>query len=143
MFAALERNTAGVGVKSVLCTDKAVNPEIAAIKRIQDPASAGAKEGNRAIILELAKQLASIGSDPLQALDAGTFQPGDVNDATGAGNTCDDLGDNEGCIFTKNLLVKDVTPEEIAAAVGGAAGGGKSSFIPRYLSELSLTYFLH
>jgi hypothetical protein len=124
IFAALERNTGGVGVKSVLCTDKAVNAEIAAITQIQDPASDGAKEGNRAIILSLAKQLQSIGSDPLQALDAGTFQPGDKADATGKGNTCDDLDDPEGCIFTKNLLVKDVTPEEIAAAVGGGAGGG-------------------
>lgn len=127
IFAALERNTGGVGVKSVLCTETAVNPEIAALTQIQDPASEGAKEGNRAIILELAKQLKAVGADPLLALDAGTFEPGDLNDNTGKGNTCDDLDDPEGCIFTKNLLVKDVTPEEIAAAVGGADGESCSS----------------
>lgn len=120
-------------MKSVLCTDKAINLEIAAITQIQDPASDGAKEGNRQIILELAKQLKGVGADPLLALDAGTFAPGDKNDSTGKGNSCDDLDDPEGCIFSKNLLVKDVTPEEITAAVGGA-GAGESS--PLFLHAL-------
>ena len=36
IFAALERNTGGVGVKSVLCTAiPATNPEIAAFTQIQ------------------------------------------------------------------------------------------------------------
>ncbi|TDZ37487.1 hypothetical protein C8035_v007814 [Colletotrichum spinosum] len=36
VYAALERNTQGVGKTSDACTDKAVNPEIAAIKQHQD-----------------------------------------------------------------------------------------------------------
>lgn len=119
VFAALERNTGSVGQASALCTDAAVNPEIAAITQIQDPASAGAAEGNNAITLELAKQLKSVGADPLLALEAGTFAPGTIGDPTGAGNTCDDANDAVGCIFTQNLLVESATAEEILAAVGG------------------------
>ena len=78
---------------------------------------------NKDITLRLAKQLAAIGADPLIAIESGTFAPGDLNDRTGKGNSCDDLGDNVGCIFTKNLLVPDATPEEVLAFVGGAAGG--------------------
>ncbi|KAK2041380.1 hypothetical protein LZ31DRAFT_472529 [Colletotrichum somersetense] len=122
VFAAVERNTGKVGLKSVLCTDKADNPEIAALSQHQDPASDGAAEANKAITLELARQLASIGADPQLALDSGTFKPGDVNDNTGAGNTCDDANDAEGCIFSQNLLVKDATPDEIKAAVAGVSG---------------------
>ncbi|KAH8596121.1 hypothetical protein B0O99DRAFT_707271 [Bisporella sp. PMI_857] len=121
IFQTLERNTGGVGVKSALCTDGAVNPEIAALTQHQDPASDGAAAGNKAIVLELAKQLASIGADPQLALESGTFEPGDLNDATGAGNTCDDLDDPVGCIFTLNRLVEDATAEEIDAAVAGVA----------------------
>lgn len=79
IFRTLERNTAGVGVNSVLCTDTAVNPEIAALTQHQDPAADGAAAGNKAIVLELAKQLASIGADPQLALESGTFAPGDVS----------------------------------------------------------------
>ncbi|KAG8931894.1 hypothetical protein FRC02_001979 [Tulasnella sp. 418] len=124
IFAALERNTGGVGVKSVLCTAiPATNPEIAALSQHQDPASEGAAETNKAITLELARQIAAVGGDPLQALDAGTFAPGDVNDPTGKGNSCNVLEDPEGCIFTQNLLVPDATEDEILAAVGEVAGG--------------------
>ncbi|RYP73596.1 hypothetical protein DL771_003484 [Monosporascus sp. 5C6A] len=123
IFRTLERNTAAVGQKSVLCqSEVATNPEIAALQQHQDPASEGAAELNKNIALELAVQLASIGADPQLALLSGTFEPGDVNDRTGAGNTCDDLDDPIGCIFTKNLLVEDATPEEIDAAVAGAGG---------------------
>ncbi|GJC78439.1 hypothetical protein ColLi_01277 [Colletotrichum liriopes] len=121
VFAAVERNTGSVGLKSVLCDEQAQNPEIAALSQHQDPASENAAEENKAITLELAKQLAAVGADPQLALDSGTFAPGDVNDNTGAGNTCDDADDAEGCIFTQNLLVQDATPEEIDAAVAGAA----------------------
>jgi hypothetical protein len=83
IFRALERNSAKVGQKTDLCTSiKAVNPEIAAITQHQDPASEGAAATNKAITLELAKQIASIGGDPQEALKAGTFAPGDVNDNT-------------------------------------------------------------
>ncbi|CAI4211919.1 unnamed protein product [Parascedosporium putredinis] len=117
VYQALERNTGGVGVKSIICPEDAVNPEIAAFDQHQDPASDGATALNTAITLELAKQLALIGVDPLVALESGTFAPGDVNDATGAGNTCDTAGDLPGCIFTQRLLVLDASPDEVLAAV--------------------------
>ncbi|KAM7214635.1 hypothetical protein V8F06_009956 [Rhypophila decipiens] len=117
MFRAIERNTLGVGVKSVLCTETAVNPEIAALTQHQDPASDGAAAINKAITLELAKQLALIGADPLLALETGTFAPGDLNDATGRGNACDTDPNDPGCIFTDRLLVLDASIEEVQAAV--------------------------
>ena len=79
VYQALERNTGGVGVKSVICPEDAVNPEIAAFDQHQDPASDGATALNTGITLELAKQLALIGVDPLVALESGTFAPGDVS----------------------------------------------------------------
>lgn len=87
----------------------------------QDPASANAASVNKAITLELAKQIQAVGGNPQDALQAGTFAPGNLDDNTGKGNTCDDASDAKGCIFTQNLLVPDATAEEIDAAVGGAA----------------------
>ncbi|KAL8779271.1 MAG: hypothetical protein Q9203_003721 [Teloschistes exilis] len=123
IYAALERNTGKVGQASVACTAiKAKNPEIAAISPHQDPASAGAAVTNKAATLALAKQIASIGGDPQQALKSGTFAPGDVNDPTAKGNTCDTIDDQPGCIFTQNLLVEDATAAEIDAAIAGTTG---------------------
>jgi hypothetical protein len=82
MYAALERNTGKVGLASVICTDPAVNPEIQAVQQHQDPASTGAAAGNKAVVLALAQQLASIGADPQLALQSGTFAPGDVRITT-------------------------------------------------------------
>lgn len=145
IFRALERNTGKVGLASVLCTETAKNPEIAAISQHQDPASNNAAATNKAIVLELAKQIASIGGNPQDALKSGTFKPGDVNDATGkgghrrwrlctmvvlnswVGNTCDDANDAQGCIFTQNLLVEDATAEEINAAVAGISSSSSGS----------------
>lgn len=128
VYRALERNTGKVGLASVLCTAiKAKNPEIAALQQHQDPASAGAKDLNKKITLELAKQIASVGGDPLIALKSGTFAPGNLNDNTGKGNTCDDANDPVGCIFTQNLLVEDATEAEILAAVGKGGSGGSSA----------------
>jgi hypothetical protein len=129
VFRALERNTGKVGLASDPCTSiKAVNAEIAAISQHQDPASADAATVNKAITLELAKQIASVGGDPLDALKAGTFAPGDVNDATAKGNTCDDANDAAGCIFSQNLIVEDASTAEIAAAVAGVdAGNGENN----------------
>lgn len=79
MFRALERNTGSVGLASVLCTDTATNPEIAAITQHQDPASAEAA-GNADIALAVAQQLASFGADPLLAIQTGTFAPGEVSE---------------------------------------------------------------
>ena len=85
IFRALERNTGRVGLASVLCTETAVNPQIAAISQHQDPASSGAAAINKGITLELAKQIASIGGNSQDALKSGTFAPGDVDDPTAAG----------------------------------------------------------
>ncbi|EEH38235.1 hypothetical protein PAAG_01156 [Paracoccidioides lutzii Pb01] len=121
IYRALERNTGTVGEASARCESiEAVNPEIAAISQHQDPASEDAAEINKQITLNLAVQIASISGNPLQAIESGTFEPGDVNDATGAGNTCNTEGDEEGCIFTENLLVPDVSEDEINAAVAEA-----------------------
>ncbi|KAL8808006.1 MAG: hypothetical protein Q9200_004448 [Gallowayella weberi] len=120
IYAALERNTGKVGLASVLCTAvSAKNPEVAAVSQHQDPASPGAAEHNKAVTLELAKQIASVRGDPQEALKSGTFAPGDVNDPTAKGNSCDTLDDESGCIFTQTLLVEDATAEEINAAVAG------------------------
>ncbi|PHH49176.1 hypothetical protein CFIMG_007102RA [Ceratocystis fimbriata CBS 114723] len=117
MYQAIERNTAGVGTKSAPCNETAVNPEIGALSSHQDPASPDAAATNKVITLELAKQLALIGVDPLLALESGTFTPGDLSDTTGKGNTCDTLDDEPGCIFSQRLLVLDASPDEVNAAV--------------------------
>ena len=116
IYRALERNSASVGATTNACTSiQAVNPEIAAIQQHQDPASTNAAAVNKAIALELAKQIASIGGNPLDALQSGTFAPGQIGDPTAKGNTCDDANDPVGCIFTQNLLVEDATEDEINA----------------------------
>lgn len=79
LYAALERNTGKVGLASAACNDTAVNPEIQAVQQHQDPASTGAAAINKAIVLELAKQLSAIGADPQEALLSGTFAPGQVS----------------------------------------------------------------
>jgi hypothetical protein len=79
LYAALERNTGSVGLASVICNETAVNPEIQAVQQHQDPASAGAAATNKAVVLALAQQLASIGADPQEALLSGTFAPGNVS----------------------------------------------------------------
>ncbi|CAD6499028.1 BgTH12-04682 [Blumeria graminis f. sp. triticale] len=127
IFAALEKNTGAVGKASNTCTDKAVNPEIDAISQHQDPAGEGAAAANKKTVLDLAVQLESIGADPQLAATSATFAPGKLGDTTGAGNTCDDLDDKKGCIFTKKLIQVEATPEEIDAAVKGGGAKGASS----------------
>ena len=83
VYQTLERNTAKVGLASVECSDKATNPEIAALKQHQDPASADAASVNKDVTLNLAKQLKGIGADPNLALLSGTFAPGDVSSCAG------------------------------------------------------------
>ncbi|KAL8408478.1 hypothetical protein RB594_007060 [Gaeumannomyces avenae] len=128
LYAALERNTLSVGEASKLCTTvTATNPEIAAITRIQDPASAEGKAGNKQAILDLAVQIAKVGGDPLKATEAGTFAPGQIGDPTAAGNTCNDADDAVGCIISQNLLVVEATDAEIQAAVAAAGGAGNAN----------------
>ncbi|KAJ4854762.1 uncharacterized protein T069G_10320 [Trichoderma breve] len=133
VYQALERNTGKVGLASVTCTEQAVNPEIEAVKPHQDPASANAASINKGITLELAKQLKAIGADPNLALLSGTFAPGDLNDATAKGNTCDDTDPQLGCIFTTGKLVLDASQDEVASAVSAVSqtftgtGGGAAA----------------
>lgn len=128
LYRALERNTGSVGLASVACTStQAVNPEIAAIQQHQDPASANAAATNKAIVLALAQQIAAVGGDPQDALKSGTFAPGNTDDTTGKGNTCDVADDVVGCIFSQNLLVDDATADEINAAVSGGAAAVASA----------------
>jgi hypothetical protein len=123
-YRALERNTGAVGQASVACTSiTPVNPEIAAISQHQDPASDNAASINKDIALALAVQIANIGGNPLDALQSGTFAPGEIGDPTGAGNTCDVADDPIGCIFTQNLLVEDASEDEVNAAVAASATG--------------------
>jgi len=112
----LERNTGAVGLASTLCNETAQNPEIAALSQHQDPASPNAASINKQIALNLAGQIASIGGNPQDAIKSGTFAPGNIGDPTAKGNTCDDANDPVGCIFTQNLLVPDVTADEINEA---------------------------
>ncbi|KAJ7644078.1 hypothetical protein FB45DRAFT_735408 [Roridomyces roridus] len=127
IYRALERNSGTVGGVTAPCTSiKAVNPEIAAIQQHQDPASANAAATNKAITLALAQQIAAVGGNAQDALKAGTFAPGNPNDNTGKGNTCDDANDAVGCIFSQNLLVEDATADEITAAVAGIGSAASS-----------------
>ncbi|KAJ7799087.1 hypothetical protein B0H14DRAFT_2388288 [Mycena olivaceomarginata] len=121
IYRALERNSGTVVGTTTPCTTlQAVNPEIAAIQQHQDPASTNAAAVNKAIVLELAKQIASVGGNPQDALKSGTFAPGNPNDSTGKGNTCDDANDAIGCIVSQNL-VPDATADEINSAVAGVS----------------------
>ncbi|VDC04787.1 unnamed protein product [Peniophora sp. CBMAI 1063] len=122
IFRTLERNSGSVGGASPNCTSvTAVNPEIAALAQHQDPAGSGAQAFNKNLVLELAKQIASIGGTPTDALKSGTFAPGTIGDPTAKGNTCDDANDTAGCIVSQNLLVEDATEDEINAAVAGTS----------------------
>ena len=89
-----------------------VNPEIAALEQHQDPASDGAANHNRAVVLELARQISLIGGNITLATDAGTFTPGTPGDSTGKGNSCDDVN----CIYDGRLQVL-VTNDEISSYV--------------------------
>ncbi|KAK4161055.1 hypothetical protein QBC43DRAFT_218502 [Cladorrhinum sp. PSN259] len=124
LFRALERNTLTVGEASALCNETPVNAELAKIQQHQDPASPNAAEINKNVELEVAKALASIGADPLLALQSGTFAPGEIGDPTAAGNTCNDETDPIGCIISQNLLTPIATEAEILAAAAEVTGGG-------------------
>ncbi|KIH86595.1 hypothetical protein SPBR_08498 [Sporothrix brasiliensis 5110] len=126
LYRALERNTGSVGLESVLCTQTAVNPEIAAITQHQDPASAAAS-GNKQIAVNVAKQIAAVGGDPTLANEAGTFAPGKIGDPTAKGNTCDDAADTAGCINSQKLLVADLSAAEIKTAVAGVKVKSRAS----------------
>ena len=99
------------GARSALCTSmKAVNPEIAALQQMQDPASFGATLHNQAIILELSRQINTIGGDPLKALDAVLE---DSSDTLGVGHPCSE----NPCVYSNNRSQFTVSHDEIARYV--------------------------
>lgn len=74
VYRALERNTGSVGLKSNACTTfTPTNQELVGLEQHQDPASEGAAALNKAITLDLATRIASIGGDPQIALQSGVF----------------------------------------------------------------------
>ncbi|KAG8760101.1 hypothetical protein FRC14_004087 [Serendipita sp. 396] len=114
IFRALERNTAAVGVASEPClTYVPVNKELLTFKQHQDPASPGAQINNKAVVLELARQISQIGGEPSHALYSGTFAPGEVG-GDPKGNSCN----NSNCIFEEGVLMRDASPAEIYDYVG-------------------------
>ncbi len=125
-FISLEYSSSDtVGIKSRLCTTiTAVNPEIAALVQHQDPASDGASDHNRAVVLELARQIYLIGGNATLATlatDAGTFAPGTVGNDKG--NTCNESD----CIYEQNRLQRLVSNDEIASYVSQCVPTGESS----------------
>jgi hypothetical protein len=117
VYRTLERNTGSVGLKSNLCTSqKAVNPEVAALTQHQDPASEGAAAANKQVELDLAKQLSAIGDDSSKALESATFAPGKIGDPTAKGNTCDVAADAIGCGISQKLIVPQISAADIKAA---------------------------
>lgn len=147
IYRALERNTAegsfavrphvgwltqspAEGAMSALCTSmEAVNPEIAALQQMQDPASTGAASHNQAIILELSRQISIVGGDPVEALDA---VPEDSSDTPGVGRPCS----GSDCIYFNDRSQFSVSNDEITRyVVGCVATSGSSSFAPRTPAE--------
>ena len=99
------------GARSALCASmKAINPEIAALQQMQDPASFGATLHNQAIILELSRQINTIGGDPLKALDAVLE---DSSDTLGVGHSRSE----DPCVYSNNRSQFTVSRDEIAQYV--------------------------
>ena len=118
-----------VGARSALCTSMAaVNPEIAALQQMQDPASTDADLHNQAVIMELSQQISIVGGDPVIALDA---VPGDFGEPSGVGHSCND------CIYANKGWQFAVSNDEITRHVVSCVATGESSSIaPRAPAEL-------
>ena len=71
-------------------------------------------------------------------LKSGTFAPGNLDDNTGKGNSCDDANDPVGCIFSQNLLVEDATADEIDAAIAGTSATSNSTSTAAGLDSTSV-----
>ena len=100
-------------MRSALCTSMvAVNPEIAALQQMQDPASIGATPYNQAIILELSRQISTIGGDPLKALDAVLENSSDTV-GVGVQHSCNE----DFCTYTNNRSQFTVSRDEMAQYV--------------------------
>ena len=113
-----------VGLVSEKCTSYTPrNVELLAYHQHQDPASPEAQTNNKAVVLELARQILHVGGDPTDALYSGTFHPGDITSTDAVGNSCDSAD----CIFSNDLLVNDASESEIYEYVAKCAETGKSN----------------
>lgn len=122
MYRTLERNTNAVGEKSLECPRPPKNQELATLKQHQDPAATGQPEINRQVEINLAKALASIGEDPLNAKLTATFAPGQIGDPTAKGNSCNPgVEDPIGCEVGK--LIPAASDAELLEAAGNAGNG--------------------
>lgn len=145
-----------VGVASELCTSYTPrNLELATFRQHQDPASPNSHTNNKGVVLELARQIAFVGGmslpphlsrllfipkigDPIDAINSGTFAPGDLNSQNAAGNSCN----ADDCIFDNDLLVRDASPAEIMDYVADCVETGSvptsfacSSFLTLFFSD--------
>lgn len=93
-YAALERNTGLAGTASAICKDQPKNKELLKVKAHQDPGSKGAAAINKAVELEVAKQMFALGFSANDSADlaqrtatfSGTL---DRKASKSAGNSCD------------------------------------------------------
>lgn len=128
IFGSVERNSLGIGKATVACKSMKVDsPEIQRLIQHQDAAGKDAANINKESAKLAALSLNDIGSDPTLALRTGTFKPGDPkNPNKGRGFSCDDENDKEGCIYSKKLLVEDLTKQEIEDFIKKEGGSGGS-----------------
>ncbi|KAL7746562.1 hypothetical protein RI367_008089 [Sorochytrium milnesiophthora] len=122
-YRALERNAVGVGSTTPACNERPQNAELLGISQHQDPASPNAAAVNKAVELAVAKRLAELGQDPLDAKQTGTFAPGNLKDFSGHGLSCD----GSDCILQNNRLVPAATDDELRAAAGSASTSSSNS----------------
>lgn len=107
---------------------EAVNPEIAALQQMQDPASSGATLHNQAVIFELSQQIGIIGGDPLKALDAVSRHSDD--------SPRDGHCSENDCIYFNDRLQFAVSNDGITRpVVSCVATSGSSSVVPRTPAE--------
>ena len=156
-YRALERNQNGVGKTTILCTQTPKNSELVGLVQHQDAASQGGIANNKQVEIKVGQILAGFGFSADQAanlaLQTSTFAPGDVNDSTGRGNSCDNTnggnifaarngdffgrtvkaGDVSDCITEATLsngrskAVPAASKDEIIAAIGGNNNGGNNN----------------
>ncbi|KAJ3321412.1 hypothetical protein HDV06_004397 [Boothiomyces sp. JEL0866] len=91
----LERNTKAVGQPSSVCKQTPKNKELQLFAQHQDAAGPDAAANNKNVKVQVAKQAVALGFSAEEAVNlsaqTATFPPGDTNDKSGKGSTCDGL----------------------------------------------------
>lgn len=80
---------------------------------------------------ESRRDLISILGNPVDALNSGTFSPGDLSSDDKVGNSCNTAD----CIFDSNRLVRDASESEVTEYVAKCTAVGMSR-APRDLDSL-------